>query len=140
MKQRICNMLILGMVICFCVSVLPSEALAAKGNHHKYDSRHERIIINSIHINDRHLGYVKNNRLSLRDLIVAKAIADESRYLDTEDVLRLMKRGYSHKKIAKKYHVNWRKVDKRVDNAYKDMKRSALKIGLNFWSLDEILN
>lgn len=105
-----------------------------------YDSRHKQVIINSIHINDRHFGYARQHRLSFRDLIVAKAIADESRSLDTEDVLKLMKRGYSYQRIAKKYNVSWRKVDRRVDEAYRDMRRSAVKVGLTLWALDEILN
>lgn len=138
MRKRFCSALIWGIVVCFCVSLVPAETLAKK--HNKFDSRHERIVINNIHINDRHMGYARNNRLTLRDLLVAKAIADESRRLDTEDVLRLMKRGYSHRKIAKKYNVSWWKVERNVNDGYRDMRRDAVKVGLTLWALDEILN
>lgn len=133
-------MLIFGIVICFCISMFSAEAQAARAKHSGYDVRHQRIIINTIHINDRHLGYVKNNHLTLRDLITAKVIADESGFLDTEDVLRLIKRGYNYKKICQKCHVNWRKVDKRVNSIYEEMIHNSIKIGLTPWGIDEILN
>lgn len=138
MKKGFCKVFAWGIFVCFCASLLPADALAKKPG--KYDSRHERVVVNNIHIQDRHFAYVRKNRMTMRDLITAKAIADESRRLDTQDVLRLMKRGYSYRQIAKKYNVKWRKVERRVDESYKDMRREAIKLGLAIWALDEILN
>lgn len=145
------KILVWMILACFSFVALPAATAFAKKDHNKYDhkqdkrykkydKRHDRVVINVIRIEDRHLGFARKNRLTLRDIIIAKTIADESRHLDTEDVLRMKLQGKSYKNIARQYNINWRTVDRKLDDIHRAMKHEAIKQGLTLWALDELLD
>lgn len=150
MKKITKKIVVWGMMACFSVAAVPATGFAAHNNHEqhgrydkKHDSRYEhhrdRIVMDRIHVEEYHMNFLRNNNLTLGDLITAKQIADVSGRLSTEDVLRMKLSGKSYKSIARKYDVYWRKVTRDVDNSYRDMRSEAVKLGIVLWALDEVV-
>lgn len=151
MKKITKKIVVWGMMASFCLSAVPATGFAEKypennyrahGNHGKYekeDRYRERIVMERIHVDGYYIDFLREHNLTLRDIIMAKQIADISGRLSTEDVLRMKLSGKSYKSIARKYDVYWHKVNREVDDSYRDMKDEAVKLGIVLWALDEVL-
>ena len=150
MKKITKKIVVWGMMACFSVAAVPVTGFAEHNNHEqhdrydrKYDSRYEhhrnRIVMERIHVEEYHMNFLRENNLTLGDLIRAKEIADASGCLSTEDVLRMKLHGRSYRSIAHEYHVNWGRVNREVDNTYRDMRNEAVKLDVVLWALDEVL-
>lgn len=143
-----------GVLAAFCFASLPALGFAGprhseRGEHRdryeqerrrpRHDKRHDRFVINHMHIRDHHFKFARGSRLTLRDLLFAKEIAKRSA-LDVEDVLRMHVRGRSYRSVAKQHHVVWNTVERDVERAYDDMYRDAVKRGIALWAIDELLD
>ncbi|MBP2633349.1 MAG: hypothetical protein H6Q70_3977 [Firmicutes bacterium] len=156
MKKFTKKIVVWGMMACLSITAVPATSFAeqypeSNYNHHeehdrydrKYDRRYEHhrnhIVMERIRVEEYYMDFLRENNLTLGDLITAKQISDVSGRLSTEDVLRMRLSGKSYKSIARKYDVYWRKVNRDVDNIYRDMRNEAMKQGIVLWALDEVV-
>lgn len=169
MRKIVGRVLAVCVLASFCAMIAPesvSEARPHRSSHKReydkrdakrYDRRHDnrrdyygsrghlwpehrRVIIDTVSIRDRHYDYARRNGFALNDLLVARAIADRSGFADTEDVLRMMRRGHDQRWVAHYYGVSWRDVERQTGNSYNDLKRNLVKAGIMVWALDRLLD
>lgn len=145
------------LVACFTVSSMGGVAFAHQNNKHdngyrnhgnKYDNyghrkdrdKSERFILNRLNVSKSVWNYAQRNGMTMRDVMIAKRIADKSPRLSVESVLKLRKKGNSYQSIANRYNVRWDRVDSEVNDSHKNLVRDAIKIGLVIWALDELID
>lgn len=139
------------LVVCFTVTGMAPVALAyshGKGHNDRYEKHgnrydkgeRDRFILKHLNVSKKVLDYARRNKMTTRDIMIAKRIAEKSPRLAVIDVLKLRKKGYTYRSIANRYQVRWDNIDDDVNNSHNNIVRDAIKIGLVIWALDELLN
>lgn len=152
MKIHLKKWIISFLVVCFAITGMAPVALAysnGKGhNGHKYEKHgnrydreeRDRFVLKHLNVSQKVLDYARRNKMTMRDIMIAKRIAEKSPRIGVIDVLKLRKKGHTYRSIANRYQVRWDNFDDDVNNSYNNIVRDAIKIGLVIWALDELLN
>ena len=104
------------------------------------DHRRDNVVITVVRSNSRDFERARNERLTLRDFIIALYIAKQLGYNDYMPVYVMKKNGRSYRSICRDHGIRWNDVNSHLDNRHKSMNEDAVKLGIALWALDDVIN